>query len=853
MTNTRYFILLVGMFMYLDESGASAAFPTLGLKPVVLGQIHAPTNIVRVPDGSGRLFVCDQPGKVYIIERGMMRSTPFLNIANSANAAPNNGPGPVISVGTGYTERGLLGLAFHPGFADSGSPGYRKFYVNYSAAATHPTLNPVAAGGTTNNVTVIAEYQVSATNPNLADPASVRIVLTYGQPQSNHNGGQLEFGPDGLLYIASGDGGGSMDNQLGHTEGVASQPTPDRHVTGGLGNGQDRRTLLGKLLRISPLDPDGTGPLTYGIPAGNPFVGQTQDFVDNNLDGAMRGEIYAYGLRNPWRFCFDASFDGAARLICADVGQGDVEEIDFIVSGGNYGWRMREGSVAFDLPNAYLNTPTGIGQPAVVSPIAAYGHPSATLPGTASLPKLGTSITGGYVYHGPAIPALQGKYLCADYALNGIGGGGGILIGVEATAPGVYSTPAQVPIFNPLPAAARIYCFGVDATGEMYVGIKTTSGVLALDPTTGLPAGGIYKIVPAEGMATLISQEDNTIYSESGSLSDARGYLYAGRTGNYGPYIRRALIGFNVSASLPAGAQVQSAKLKLQLNKIGPSGAGTQLALHKLTETWGEGTSQNLSGGTGAAATINDATWTQRFFNILAWSSPGGVFAPSASATAVAAFGPVTFNTNAQMVSDVQSWLNTPANNAGWILRGDEVTDESACRFDSRNLGSVVPELEVSYLAVTLEPTPFENWLAEHFPAYLVGQFLDPVGDVEQDGIANLLEYGFGLDPNAPEAGTGFSAMLAPSAVAGTDLILTFRRNFAASDLRIKLQISTDLADWSTTIAESVDGSDVAALNGAEIVSEDYLEDTANLVTVRLNFPMGVSGRTFARVQVDWP
>jgi hypothetical protein len=137
MSHTSRFACVAALLLCL-ASYASGAFPTLGLKPVVLGQFHAPTTITRAPDGSGRLFVCDQPGRIYIIERGMLLPTPFLNIANPSNPTPDAGPGPVIAVGTGYTERGLLGLAFHPDFANAGAPGHRKFYVNYSAASSHP-------------------------------------------------------------------------------------------------------------------------------------------------------------------------------------------------------------------------------------------------------------------------------------------------------------------------------------------------------------------------------------------------------------------------------------------------------------------------------------------------------------------------------------------------------------------------------------------------------------------------------------------------------------------------------------------------------------------------------------------
>ncbi|MEQ1851025.1 MAG: PQQ-dependent sugar dehydrogenase [Chthoniobacteraceae bacterium] len=846
MSPTRNILPALASVLIVAHAHVQAAIPTIALKPICLQQIHAPTEIVTARDGSGRLFVCDQVGKIYIIQGGMLLPTPFLNIANPGNTPPDNGPGPVIGVGTGYTERGLLGLAFHPGFANMSSPGYRKFYVNYSAPSTQATLNPVGAGGTTNNVTVIAEYQVSLTDPNMADPGSGRIVLTYGQPQFNHNGGHIEFGPDELLYIASGDGGGSMDNQLGHTEGVTTQPAaPNQRVTGGLGNGQDRRTLLGKILRIDPLGTNGPGG-TYGIPAANPFVGQTQDFVDNSLDGPMRGEIFAYGLRNPWKFSFDSSFGGAPRLICADVGQGDVEEIDFIVSGGNYGWRIKEGSVDFDTPNAYLPVPTGIGLPPVIGPIAEYAHPTATLTGTGPMPKLGTSITGGYVYRGSAIPALQGKYLCADYALNGIGSGGGIFIGVEETSPGVYSTPAQVTVVNPLPTVARIYTFGVDEAGEMYVGTKTTAGVLSLDPpTTGRPAGGIYKIVKATYTSALPAAKDNTIFSEevpatNTYLSDALGYLYSGRTGGVSNSVdfRRALIAFNVAAGIPAGAVIQSAQLQLRVMKIGPTAGGTAMSIKRLTQDWGEGTSVNaVDKGTGAPATIGDATWNRRFFNTHSWTG-GGTYSGTTSASATVPVSVplggvmMTWGSTAAMVSDVQAWLNTPATSYGWILLGDEANDTTACQFASIQKGPTPPALIVTYNAAP-QPTHFEAWIAQYFPANLVGQYVDPNGDLDGDGIKNQVEYSYGFSPvaaNPADAGLQIS-----SAEDGPNTVftITFRRDPLATDLTYALETSSDLVNWSVPpIVQSAGGADST---GSGVISDSDIigEEPMRLVTAR--------------------
>lgn len=459
----------------LGASLGLSAFPTLKLHPVALKQIHAPTNLVPSPDGSGRTFICDQPGKIHILKNGMILPLPFLDVG-----------GKMVPITTSYTERGLLGMAFHPGYADPQSPGYRKFYLNYSAPAATPTLNPSTPQ---NHVSVISEFQVSVSNPDLADPLSERIVLTTGRPQSNHNGGQLEFGSDGFLYFGSGDGGSADDNNAGHTGGSATNPRPN----GILGNGQDRRTLLGKILRIDPLDPDGVGPLTYTTPQGNPFVGQIQDFTNGALDGPMRGEIYAYGLRNPWRFCFDKRPGGSGRLFCGDVGQGKVEEINLVTSGGNYGWRYREGTFDFD-PLMVTNQ---VAPASSIDPVAQYSHPS-TVIGNPALPQLGVSITGGFVYRGAAIPALVGKYLFGDYGSTGSGNQGRFM-GLEETDPGSFTLTTAVPMVGGNPIAQRLLTFGEDAAGEIHVGTKTNIGPLELD--NGFPAGGIYRVVAADFQA----------------------------------------------------------------------------------------------------------------------------------------------------------------------------------------------------------------------------------------------------------------------------------------------------------------------------------------------------------------
>lgn len=285
-------------------------------------------------DGSGRMFIVEQTGMIRIFQDGQILPEPFLDLRRSS-----------IIPGSANDERGLLGIAMHPNYVDNG-----RFFVYYSASG---------GGAGSNHRSVVAEYHVSADNPNTADPVG-RIILTFDQPQSNHNAGQLAFGPEGMLYIGTGDGGGANDQH------------------GSIGNGQNLNTLLGKILRI---DVDGAEP--YKAPPDNPFVGQ--DGMD---------EIWAYGLRNPWRFSFDSG--GDRELFCADVGQNQWEEVNIITRGGNYGWRIMEASACFN-PSRNCN------QDGLILPIAEYSHAE------------GISITGGYVYRGRNYASLYGKYMFADW------------------------------------------------------------------------------------------------------------------------------------------------------------------------------------------------------------------------------------------------------------------------------------------------------------------------------------------------------------------------------------------------------------------------------------------------------
>lgn len=319
-----------------------------------------------------RLFVLEQAGRIRIVENGQVLAQPFLDITDR--------------VGSSSSEQGLLGLAFHPDYATSGATGEGIFFVNYTDK---------------NGNTRIARFSVSRDDPNGADPTSEIVYLTQEQPYANHNGGSLAFGPDGYLYAGLGDGGSANDP---------------------LRAGQDISTLLGKVLR---LDVDATAG-TFTVPDDNPFVDVAE----------ARPEIWAYGLRNPWRFSFDRE---TGDFYIADVGQNTWEEVNMQPaqsSGGeNYGWSIMEGTHCFQADSCDQN--------GLVLPIFDYEH------------SQGCSVTGGYVYRGQLYPALTGNYLVSDYCTGTIwrlfAEGEGWLTDVVLDTDLVISS------------------FGEDANGELYV------------------------------------------------------------------------------------------------------------------------------------------------------------------------------------------------------------------------------------------------------------------------------------------------------------------------------------------------------------------------------------------------
>lgn len=365
------------LFALLAATTASA--DEIALKSVAGGLVQ-PTSIVNA--GDSRLFVTQQTGRIAIYDGTRVLPQPFLDVST------------LVSLGE---ERGLLGLAFSPHYRDDGA-----FYIDYTNTAGN---------------TVVARYRVSASDPNRADPASAQILFTVVQPYPNHNGGELQFGPDGYLYIGMGDGGSGGDPQ---------------------NRAQTLSTLLGKILRI-----DVENAATYRVPASNPFVNH----------GGAAPEVWAWGLRNPWRFSFDRV---TGDLWVADVGQDNFEEIDFqpatSIGGENYGWHRMEGFHCYD-PSTNCNDST------LTLPVLEYSHDDGSC-----------SVTGGYRYRGARYPRLYGTYFYGDYCTGKMWG---------ATAGGSGFTSRLL-----TDTTMQITTFGEDVNGELYVADYRT--------------GTIYQVTDAE-------------------------------------------------------------------------------------------------------------------------------------------------------------------------------------------------------------------------------------------------------------------------------------------------------------------------------------------------------------------
>lgn len=426
---------------------------TIGLQLVAEG-FTSPIALMQALDESGRLFVADQIGQIKIISAdGELIGEPFLDIQDR-----------MVDVNEDYDERGLLGLAFHPDFASNG-----RFFVYYSAP-----LRAEAPQGW-DHTSHISEFTVSADNPDTADPNSERVLLQVDQPQSNHNGGQIAFGPDGYLYIPLGDGGEADDIGLGHVE--------DWYDVNSGGNGQDlAQNLLGSILRID-VDNEGANGTAYAIPADNPFVGQ-----------AGAEEIWAIGFRNPYRLSFDIGGDNA--LFVSDAGQNLWEEVSMVEGGGNYGWNVKEATHCFSTanPDASLEEcpeTDADGRP-LIDPIIEYQNANA--PG-----GLGLVVIGGNVYRGSMLPQFDGLYIFGDWSRAFDPGDGSLFVAMPPDEGGMWAMQELAVAGNengePEAASGRLNAFllsfGQDNDGEMYV---LTTDMIGPSGNTGK----VYKIVPPE-------------------------------------------------------------------------------------------------------------------------------------------------------------------------------------------------------------------------------------------------------------------------------------------------------------------------------------------------------------------
>jgi glucose/arabinose dehydrogenase len=415
----------------------------------------APDYAMNPPGDNSRLFVLEQNGLLRVIENGTLLPQAALDIQSRVQ--------PPLNATNANDERGFLGLAFHPGFTNPASSGYRTLYTYNSElipTGTTPTY-PVPTAATNNYKNVVNEWKISITNANVVDPDSRREVISFGKTAGNHNGGTIAFGPDGYLYLALGDGGDANDVGASHIE-------PG-------GNAQNLTTPLGKMLRFDPLHPSLTpsssDPIStngqYRIPASNPFQ-----------EPGQVPEIYAYGLRNPYRFCFDRA---TGDLILADVGQNNIEEIDRILMGGNYGWAIKEGDFLFNRTNGPAGPAGTIGDPpGNRSPGNPAGHidPISGSEGTLEYDhNEGISITGGFVYRGTAIPELYGKYIFGDLALTTAPvRADGRLFYADLQAGTIKAFP--LPQFGGsavLPNGLTVHGFGQDADGELYALVTNTS------------------------------------------------------------------------------------------------------------------------------------------------------------------------------------------------------------------------------------------------------------------------------------------------------------------------------------------------------------------------------------------
>ena len=418
---TANFLLSLLLIIGASCSVQSRTHPTIRLK-LIADRFTSPVALIDPKDGSHRLFVVDQTGLIWIISDGTRVTKPFLDLRER-----------VVKLNSFYDERGLLGLAFHPDFARNG-----HFYVSYSA--------PLRAGLSPDewdHTTYISEFTVSIGDPNLANPDSERVLLTMDKPGYNYEAGHIAFGPDGYLYIATGDS-------------VRDPATESGKYA------QDTASLLGKILRI---DVNGTADpgQDYLIPPDNPFTA-----------GGGLPEIFAYGFRNPYRFSFGVSDAGKIRLFVADVGQAMMEEVDLVEAGKNYGWPLREGTTCFNAQD-WSQPLESCSTNGLSDPILSYAHQGDL-----------SAIIGGMLYRGKALPDLANGYVFGDWGK----GRGHLFVAYPPILRLGSWKKMEIKVSGNPSEIGQLLGIGQDENGELYL-LTRAPGVGA----TG-NSGSIYKIVP---------------------------------------------------------------------------------------------------------------------------------------------------------------------------------------------------------------------------------------------------------------------------------------------------------------------------------------------------------------------
>ncbi len=606
------------------------------LRTVASG-LAAPDYAISPPGDTTRLFVLEQKGQILIVQNGVLLSTPALNIQSLVS--------PPLVITNANDERGLLGLAFHPGFNVSTSPGYRTLYTyNSQPIPVGVTPTYVAPNNASQGyMNAINEWKVSATDPNVIDPLSRREIMTFGKNANNHNGGTIAFGPEGYLYLGLGDGGNANDVGASHIE-------PG-------GNAQNLTTPMGKMLRLNPLlpslNPTSPDPVSsngqYRIPTTNPFqaAGQVK-------------ETFALGLRNPYRFSFHPNGD----LIVADVGQNNVEEIDRVVLGGNYGWPIKEGDFLFNRvtgPGGAAGTvgARSVGVPAgLIDPIAGfagaleYDHED------------GISITGGFVYRGSLLPELVGKYVFGDLALrNAPPRVDGRLFYADLTNGKI--TEFLLPQFATgiLPNGLTVHGFGEDGKGELYV--------LATNTASSGTGGIIYAIERApiiwSGPAISFSKAANADWTQPQNQDRLTDKVWITRASTQG------LFNLNTESSFTHNSS-------------------------PLDTAWAYGTTANYD-------TLTYTNWET-------WTGGGGGGPPST----------VGKDAVVHLISeDIYLDLKFTA----WGGSGGQF----------------------SYTRSTPILTALETWRQQYFNTYSNSGNAADAADSDQDGLSNLIEYAFGMNP----------------------------------------------------------------------------------------------------------